>query len=203
MDVDDPLDFDMRGANAILLMGPEERAEFEGRFWAMTRVQVDVWRVGLTPDELCLEWTGATRDGYGAVRIRGILSGAHAAAWVLANGRPIPRGWVIRHLRCNNPLCVRADHLAIGTPADNARDKAAWGRSKPEWRSRWSKLSAEDDKTIYELRQGGETVAGLARFYDVTRAAIKAAYRRRAKRLAAGPPEWAPEPPGSGEAGKD
>lgn len=75
----------------------------------------------------CWEWTGpAFRGGYGRVYFRGRTLYAHRVSWELANGR-IPDGlWVLHH--CDNPPCVRPDHLFLGTHADNMADMVAKGR---------------------------------------------------------------------------
>lgn len=44
----------------------------------------------------------------------------------MANGR-VPSGKSILH-RCDNPRCVRPDHLYAGTPLDNMIDRRARGR---------------------------------------------------------------------------
>lgn len=76
----------------------------------------------------CWYWTGSVAgNGYGAIFYNGKQEGAHRIAWILANG-PIPKGLLIRH-KCDNPLCVRLDHLEIGTVADNARDMVQRGRA--------------------------------------------------------------------------
>ena len=93
--------------------------EYE-RFWS----KVD--RSG-GPDA-CWPWTTAGRviDGeYGKFRLRG----AHRVSWELANG-PIPDGLCVLH-RCDNPPCVRPDHLWIGTKKDNIRDAMSKGRNVP------------------------------------------------------------------------
>jgi hypothetical protein len=77
----------------------------------------------LPGENACWLWTGAASgNGYGEFHDRGHTLCAHRVAWELANG-PIPAGMVIRH-KCDNKLCVRPDHLEVGTQADNQRDKA-------------------------------------------------------------------------------
>jgi hypothetical protein len=71
----------------------------------------------------CWVWTaGLNRDGYGRIyrdeQSPAVL--AHRMAWELENG-PIAVGAVICH-RCDNPACVRVDHLYVGTQADNLAD---------------------------------------------------------------------------------
>lgn len=85
--------------------------------------------------EGCWEWQGERRPGafcYG--RFEQYLDGeilrvaAHRMAWTLEHG-PIPQGLCVLH-RCDNPPCVRPDHLFLGTMADNTHDMMAKGRAK-------------------------------------------------------------------------
>lgn len=203
MDAADLPELDVRGANVILLMGPEERAEIEARLRAMTRVRFHgVFGEELAPEDQCLEFTGAKRGGYGLMSIRGVLVSAHHVAWVLANNRPIPPDGMIRHRVCDHPPCVRADHLALGTAADNARDRDEAGRTARGPRPHHSKLNAEDDATIHGLRGYGETIASLAEVFGVPPGAIQRATKRHAKRLASSQPKGTPKPPGAGETGE-
>ena len=52
---------------------------------------------------------------------------AHRVAFELANG-PIPDGVMVCH-HCDNPPCVRPDHLFLGTNSENQRDSVQKGRS--------------------------------------------------------------------------
>jgi HNH endonuclease len=61
---------------------------------------------------------------------------AHRVAYTIENGL-IPRGKFICH-HCDTPLCVRPDHLFIGTNMDNMRDAIKKGRMSPAF-MRWSK----------------------------------------------------------------
>lgn len=78
----------------------------------------------------CWNWTGKRNGGgYGVVNVEGKTPLAHRVAWSLVNG-PVPEGQRVLH-RCDNPSCVRPDHLFLGTQADNLADMRQKGRAKP------------------------------------------------------------------------
>lgn len=66
----------------------------------------------------------------GRFRLRGTTEYAHRAAWLLFRG-PIPAGQVVRHVRCDDSLCVNPQHLALGTAEDNAHDRAVALPARP------------------------------------------------------------------------
>lgn len=85
-------------------------------------------------------WTASIdKCGYGRVtagpRQRKILN-AHRVAWELVYG-PIPARRHVLH-KCDNPRCVRPEHLFLGTHQDNMDDMVTKKRSRPKPNQRGS-----------------------------------------------------------------
>ena len=75
----------------------------------------------------CWEWQGGrSADGYGYFKVEGRRVLAHRVSWQIENGL-IPEGLIIFH-HCDNPPCVRPDHLYAGTHQDNMDDVLKRGR---------------------------------------------------------------------------
>lgn len=75
----------------------------------------------------CWEWAAhKDRKGYGTFEFAGRTQKAHRVAHQLYVGK-IPDGLCVCH-HCDNPGCVRPDHLFLGTIADNNRDCENKGR---------------------------------------------------------------------------
>ena len=96
-----------------------------GKFVQMQTTEERFWtHVTKGDGDECWRWTASTtkrRGGYGRMKVDGKLICAHRYAWELANG-PVPDGLRVLH-RCDNPICVRASHLFLGTQLDNIRDR--------------------------------------------------------------------------------
>lgn len=140
--------------------------------------------------EGCWTWTGGRSGGYGTFRHEGRTQKAHRVAWQLERG-DIPEGLVVCH-QCDNPGCVRPDHLFLGTVAENNADRANKGRSKGTFRSdsthpgrvragelHWgAKLTARQVDAIRQRRERGEPVKALAAEFGVHHATISRIARR-------------------------
>jgi L-amino acid N-acyltransferase YncA len=77
----------------------------------------------------CLEWVGKkNRGGYGIFRWMNAEFAAHRFSYLMFVG-PLPESSVVRHL-CDNPSCVKPQHLSKGTAKDNIHDAIARGRHR-------------------------------------------------------------------------
>lgn len=156
--------------------GPVRRLDrgVEARFWEK------VERGGPTAphmDTPCWIWTAGT-GGHGYGNFDGTT--AHRVSFVMS-GANLPDRLHVLH-RCDNKRCVRPDHLYAGTPSDNARDREA--RTPVGWRARGesigaSKLTADVVKECRARVARGETVASLAREFDVSWPAMGDAVKGR------------------------
>lgn len=119
---------------------------FERRFWK----RVD--KNGPIPahrPELgqCWMWTAITpKCPYGSMHVGVGLPriNPHRASWLIHTGE-MPTLWVLH--KCDQPGCVRFDHLFLGTPQDNMDDKEAKhrgnhlaGEQKPIHILTWEKV---------------------------------------------------------------
>jgi len=69
----------------------------------------------------CYVWKGALfRSGYGRISAGDNKHRAHRVIWEAVHG-PISRGMQVLH-NCDNPRCIRVDHLRLGTHKDNMHD---------------------------------------------------------------------------------
>ena len=103
------------------------QSTFEDRFWSHVNKDGPAHPYDPTLGP-CWRWTASTNaKGYGRLgdRHRRVV-GAHRVGWELAHG-PIPNGLSVLH-SCDNPPCVRASHLFLGTAAENNADMVAKGR---------------------------------------------------------------------------
>lgn len=122
----------------------------------------------------CWEWTaGRHRQGYGHAWSGKRVFLAHRVSYLLFCG-PVPDGIMVCH-HCDNPACIRPDHLFLGTHHDNMADMKA--------KRRRAILTAEQVIEAKQMRNDGQTVAEVARHFGVCQGTIlrDAARGRRAR----------------------
>jgi hypothetical protein len=126
--------------------------------------------------EGCWHWTGPVQDGKRPnVGFRKGMKIAARVAYELTHGE-IPAGLNVCH-HCDDGLCVRPDHLFLGTQADNIADMMAKGRGRARQRA----LSPETERAVrdgYEGRPG--ELSALARKHGVSPQTITRVLRRKA-----------------------
>jgi len=113
----------------------------------------------------CVEHVGYHNDqGYGRVchGRRHLL--AHRVAWAEVHG-PIPDGMCVLH-RCDNPPCVRVDHLFLGTRRQNSLDREMKGRGD---RTGVTKHSIE---TVEAVKRAAGTQREIAARYGMTQPTV-------------------------------
>ena len=125
----------------------------------------------------CWEWIGSLiGNGYGRFWVKGDKGGkwlyAHRLSWMIHyDEEPTMNLWVLH--KCDNPPCVRPDHLWLGTPSDNSQDREDKGRSnKIGVRGENSHFSKLIEKQVLEIRELYKpriiTRRMLAEFYNTS-----------------------------------
>ena len=142
----------------------------------------------------CWVWTGKpNRGGYGTLNVRGRGPQlAHRMAWEMTHGG-IPDGLFVLH-KCDNPPCVRLDHLFLGTTMDNMADAKQKGRMASGDRHRskrhpesvlrgeqlpHAKLTADEVREIRRLIATGVRLTELGPRFGVTYEAIRSIRNQR------------------------
>lgn len=130
------------------------------RFWA----KVDK-TAGLGPAGECWEWRGRVDGrGYGEIKVGGRYKKSHRIALFGLEGLNSP---LFACHRCDNPRCVRSDHLFAGEPIDNVADMHAKGRSPRAWARKLT------EPQVRLIRQSSASVLKLAKRYGVNETAIR------------------------------
>jgi hypothetical protein len=125
------------------------------------------WKYVLLGDG-CWEWAGGRMPkGYGIFAHDGRQGYAHRASYKMHHG-PIPPGMSVLH-RCDNPACVRPNHLFLGTRGDNNRDCMTKGRNAFGEKCGRSKLTAEQ---VLSIRKDSRACRAVAADYGVNAQSI-------------------------------
>jgi len=143
------------------------RAPLAERLWDQTeKTATHWWYLGARdPDGY-----GRICEGGAAVRGAKYLR-AHRAAWIVTYG-PIPDGMQVLH-KCDEPQCVRPEHLFLGTNLDNVADRESKHRNRFGERHGNAKLT---DQAVREIRDvyfaGGISQEKLGKAYGVDQTII-------------------------------
>lgn len=115
----------------------------------------------------CWEYTGCKYPtGYGHInttildRAYNHRGYAHRLSYAIVNGR-IPYGACVLH-HCDNPSCVKPDHLYLGTQKQNMEDRERKGRGG--WRK--PRLTEEEVNTIQMQARNGIPKEEIAKMWD-------------------------------------
>jgi hypothetical protein len=123
----------------------------------------------------CWNWIGyKNRAGYGMLGIGYQRPYVHRLSWEIHFG-PIPAGKQVCH-HCDNPACIRPDHLFLGTARDNLLDAIEKGRHHPPPAEGEQNGRARlTENIVRDIRQRvTDSGAALAREFMVTRQTIHA-----------------------------
>lgn len=124
----------------------------------------------------CWLWAGGLhKKGYGTFHWKqdGTTGhGAHRFSYILHYGPLEPGMYVCHH--CDNPRCVRPDHLFAGTNIDNMLDAQRKGRlsGNKTGRTRHSRLTWAQVQDIAARRRSGETMSAIGDRYGISRSTV-------------------------------
>lgn len=138
---------------------------------------------GSTPEHVphlgpCWEWTGARRVGYGALVVgynekgQPIKASAHRLSWQLHNSE-IPDGLFVCH-HCDNRLCVRPDHLFLGTIRENGADMVRKGRQVKGERVNTCQLTEAQAAEVKRLSDAGVRQQSIADMFGIGQSTVSA-----------------------------
>lgn len=117
----------------------------------------------------CWVWRGAKqRTGYGVMIVYGKIEGVHRVAWRETFGE-IPPGMYVCHT-CDNRLCVRPNHLFLGTHLENIADRQAKGRSA---RGSASGRAVLDEERVLQILRSKSSTSVVAREFGVAEGTIR------------------------------
>lgn len=129
--------------------GPKPRPIID-RFWEKVQKTENCWIWKDRPDG----------DGYGRLNTKDCGSLAHRVAWFVYTGNWPDK--LVLHT-CDNRLCVKPDHLYLGTDADNVRDRTVrkrhWKDNDPDgFNKHIQNLLIECHHNLAEAIRGGRWI---------------------------------------------
>ena len=137
--------------------------------------------------DFCWNWTSSvSRGGYGKFSVsRSKWVEAHRISYLIKHGS-IPDGLCVLH-KCDNKMCVRPDHLFLGTYNDNVQDCIVKGRAR---RGKLipmlgedhvnSKLTNKGVRLMRKMRKAGVLLKEIANEFGCCEAQVSLIVRRKA-----------------------
>ena len=115
----------------------------------------------------CWEWTGRNSSdfGYGIMQCNHKRILTHRIGYEMFVG-PIPEGMCVLH-KCDNPKCVRGEHLFLGTYKDNAEDRDRKGRNGK------TKYTDQQVSDVRRLHEAGYRTIDIQAMTGVTKRQIR------------------------------
>ena len=106
----------------------------------------------------CWNWIGQKgKTGYGRFKIGKSKYSSNRVAYAIAYGY-VPLDKFVCH-SCDNPLCVRPDHLFLGTATENAHDRTKKNRTAKGSNAGGSILKEEQVKKILKDTRSQSVIA--------------------------------------------
>jgi hypothetical protein len=148
------------------------RKPLDKRFWSKVSVTDGCWL-----------WNGTTdKDGYGLLHNTDRPPAFHRAthiSWMLHGKGDVPDDRQMCHT-CDNPACVRPDHLWIGTTQENTADRGRKGRTSRHSRidpprgeqHPMARLKENDVRAILALRHSGLRQGDIAARFGISQANV-------------------------------
>lgn len=142
----------------------------EARFWQFVGIS-------FCPGA-CWNWLGSEKSaaGYARIKFGSTRVSVTRIAYALFN-RVTPAGALICH-KCDNPRCVRPDHLFVGTAAENMADKVKKKRHAHGEVTATAVLNSQQVMAIDKEINAGVPKRVLSRKYGVSRTQITRIQKR-------------------------
>ena len=151
----------MKAAKCLMIEDESFPSTAKNRFYSKVRLP--------SREDGCMEWAGSliNKDGYGGFHaINGKYMSTHRYSYILHHGE-IPKNICVLH-KCDNPICVRPDHLFLGTQVENIIDRISKGRTAKGVSKIASKLDDEKVREIRNLIEKGLPLIDIAKTFNVS-----------------------------------
>ena len=137
-------------------------------------------KVEIGEGNTCWLWKASLKGaGYGSFFVANKHLMAHRESFRIFKG-PILKDKCIMHV-CDNRICVRPDHLRMGTALDNVRDKISKGRAAPILsgeKHHWSNMTESIVLEIRELHKKGHSQREIGRRFNINWRNVHAIVKR-------------------------